>query len=343
MSYFMSIYDTRATDPLDRREWAPRARAEMVDMLIRDPAPEASAQLAVIAEFLCEQEELRSTIHEELATRPPLRPKWLARIGQTRIHRAIRVSHALDDVDTILMEGRIPAAGGDFTCAVSLGLGDVELVRDAGVLSETAEGVIALFDCPMSDLRREEIDPADARARLSKAISWDMYLPRPESTTWPLNRALVEWLIRALPDGGSIDPRPDLCGLDIPSLSARFLASPCGALFENSHRSLLESLIEFGREDAAGDPMRWNEARAERWLFEKVVEDADPWFPEGRESAPLLLRAFIRFAHDEVGIRSELTERVLRSIEDCESDFRERIRRKLAEGDDDWLGRAVGH
>ena len=67
--------------------------------------------------------------------------------------------------------------------------------------------------------------------------------------------------------------------------------------------------------------MRWNEYRAEEWLFDHLLDDHRYERLEGSEVAPLLLRAFIRFAHSELGIRTELTDVVLTAIESWEPKF----------------------
>jgi hypothetical protein len=339
----MSINDSRPTDLLDRtrHEWAPRGRAEIVDILIGDPAPEASAHLAVMAEFLGAEDELTPRIKAELERRSPLRPKWLSRMSQTRIHRAVRVSHVLDGSDLILLQGRVPAANGDFTCGVELVVDELDMVCNGGVLNRSVEETVGLLGWAPTDYRCQEITLADAHARLTKAISWEDHLPPRESETWPINRALVEWLIRGLPEGGSAEPRPELDEIEVDELAARFLASPEGALFGRAHRTLLVSLIECGSEYGARDPMRWNESRAAGWLFGSLLEDDDLWLFDSRESAPILLRAFIRFAHDDVGIRPALTDEVVGAIEHWERDFQEKLRRKLTDGDD-WYDIAAG-
>lgn len=86
--------------------------------------------------------------------------------------------------------------------------------------------------------------------------------------------------------------------------------------------------------------MRWNERRAHAWLFDGVA-DALVHF-DAVEAAPLLLRAFIGFAHDEVGIRRELTAEVLAAIEAWETKYQNALRRKRVEEDDDWLPAASG-
>lgn len=82
--------------------------------------------------------------------------------------------------------------------------------------------------------------------------------------------------------------------------------------------------------------------RAERWLFCHLLDETDHYFLDGVEVAPVLLRAFIRFAHDDVGIRSDLTVEVLETIDAWEDRWFRKLRRKLADDEDpDLFDRAV--
>lgn len=337
-SYLMTINDPRPTDMSDRLEradWAPTARRRSLAALASNSTSEASALLAVLAEFHSGNEELASLARSEIAARPPLRPTWLSRIGQTRIHRAVLVSDPLDRVDHLLLQGRAPVRRGDFTCAVCLDLEGLERVLEAGVVEGTAEDAIAMFDRPTSDIRCSDVALADARARVERVIQYESWLPPAESESWPLHRALVEWLVRTLPEGGWPLARPDLDDVDGEALANRFLASSHGSLFGPRHRQLIDSIIEYGSVYGVGDPMRWNVFRAERWLRDSVVEDEDLVFLESPQSAPLLLRAFIRFAHEEVGIRTALTDDVIGAVESLEREFQDRLRRRLADCDED--------
>jgi hypothetical protein len=197
------------------------------------------------------------------------------------------------------------------------------------------EKVLTRISTPVTDVRCDEVRLADVRARLVEAMKFESIVSPRETPTWPQNRALVEWLIRGLPDGGSPLPRPELSDTDVFALARRFVASPGGAIFGRRHWSLCVSLIEFGTDCSPGDPMRWNERRSEQWLFEHLL--GEPYeFVGGMEAAPLLLRAYIRFAHDEVGIRSDLTDEVVAAIDARESEYRQKVRRKF-DDEGDWL------
>jgi hypothetical protein len=85
--------------------------------------------------------------------------------------------------------------------------------------------------------------------------------------------------------------------------------------------------------------MRWDEQRIHCWLFDSLLDDYEDEYDyfDGLEIAPHLLRAFIRFAHNEVGIRGELTDEVLAALDSWELGYQAMVRRKLTEDDDEWF------
>ncbi|WP_141562647.1 hypothetical protein [Mycobacterium neglectum] len=310
--------------------------------MIQDSSAAGSTMLAAFAEFLGDDDdELVNQIRAELTARRPLTPRWLAQLGQTRIHRGVRGSHVLDPNDLLLLQFRVPTVG-EFTCAVDLDLHIGDFIRRVEFFRGPLETVLNIIDEPATDMRCDEVDLADIRARLKAAIEFEVLFSPRQASGWPEYGALVEWLIRDLPAGGSALPRSEWSTQDAAALIARFSASVGGAAFGRRQAELLESLVEFGMEDGAGDPLRWNERRAERWLFDHLLEDTDYCFLDRVEAAPYLLRAFIRFAHDEVGIRSDLTDEVLEMVDAWDDKYFNKLRHKLADDDDaDWFGRAV--
>ena len=115
-------------------------------------------------------------------------------------------------------------------------------------------------------------------------------------------------------------------------LADRFFASQYGARLDDpDHRGLLESLLWFGTDYGPGDPLRWSPVRVEillgDWIPRKIVAPA-----EYLAKAPELLRAFIRFAHAEVGLRSDLTDGTLAAIDDWEPQYQQTIRSPRPQG-----------
>jgi hypothetical protein len=168
---------------------------------------------------------------------------------------------------------------------------------------------------------------ADARAWAEDAIARAaISYPREESESWPASRALVEWILQDLPDGGTKYQHPQWDSKATAGLTERFFASPYGAKLDDAdHRGLLESLLWFGTDYGPGDPLRWSAEKVEillwNWIPRKIVADA-----AYLAKAPALLRAFIRFAHAEVGIRDELTREALAMVDSLEPEYQDIIR-----------------
>ena len=176
------------------------------------------------------------------------------------------------------------------------------------------------------DTRWDDVSLADARAWVDAAIEQAaIAFPPLETASWPACRALVEWIIRGLPEGGTGYQRPQWDSATLSRLTDRFFASPDGArLDDHDHRGLLESLLWYGTDYGPGDPLRWSAVKVEMlladWIPRKIVAPA-----QYLAKAPELLRAFIRFVHADVGLRSDLTDETLAAIDACEPQYQQTI------------------
>jgi hypothetical protein len=183
------------------------------------------------------------------------------------------------------------------------------------------------------DTRWDDVSLADARARIDAAIELAaITYPPLETETWPACRALVEWITRGLHAGGTGYQRPQWDSADLARLTDRFFASPFGVgLDDPDHRGLLESLLWYGTDYGPGDPLLWSLVKVEilldDWIPRKIVAPA-----EYLAKAPELLRAFIRFAHADVGLRSDLTDETLAAIDDWEPQYQQTIRSPRPQG-----------
>src|ERR1700739_1650386 len=111
VSTLLCVTDTRHNHPFaqpDTPDLAAPTREELVRTFLDVPAPETSALLAVIAEMVGDDDVLRARIRRELAARLKVEPAWLAQLSETRIYRAVRISHVLGDGDNILLGARLP-------------------------------------------------------------------------------------------------------------------------------------------------------------------------------------------------------------------------------------------
>ena len=109
-----------------------------------------------------------------------------------------------------------------------------------------------------------------------------------------------------MPAGGTGYQRPEWTGAEKKKLAKSFLASEFAAgLDDSDYRGLLGDLIWFGADFGPGDPLRWSPVAVEiilvDWIPRKLQADV-----EYLAKAPRLLRAFVRYCHQERNIRPEL-------------------------------------
>lgn len=333
-SSLLTALDPRCRGPFETAPDSIPSRDELVQTFFEVNLPETSALLAVIAE-LTGNDMLRHRVRREITSRVHALPRWLADLGQAEpTDRVVEVVHALGDGDNIMLGVRLP--GGpelSFVVYVDHNLGGV--VKDAFVaplpLPELVEHMLSVADDP--DLTARDLDPADARARITEGITRGaVTFPPLETDTWPGCRPLAEWAISMLPTGGSGYHRPEWDADALQALTERFLASPFGAgLDDADYRGLLTSLLWFGTAHGPGDPLRWSPVTVEillvGWFPHKIVAEA-PYLAK----APALLRAFIRFCHHERGIRPALTTQTLAAVDEYEPQYQRTIRSPRLQG-----------
>ena len=318
----------------DAPDMAALTREELVRTFLDVATPETSALLRVIAEMAGDDDVLRARIRRELATRPEFEPAWLAQLSETSTYRAVRMSHILGDGDNIMLGARLQG-GQELTFLVYIDHNLGTLVKDAFVVPEPIANMVAKFKRVTEDpdARWDDISLADARAWVDAASELAaITFPPLETETWPACRALVEWITRGLPEGGTGYQRPQWDSAALDRLTDRFFGSPYGSqLDDHDHRGLLESLLWYGTDYGPGDPLRWSRVKVEilldDWIPRKIVAPA-----EYLAKAPDLLRAFIRFAHTEIGLRPELTDETLAAIDDWEPQYQQTIRSPRPQG-----------
>jgi hypothetical protein len=128
-------------------------------------------------------------------------------------------------------------------------------VAGAGAVPDPIDEALERVAESSSDTNVFEMRLADARVWIEDALNKPTLAP--ETDTWPLYRALVQWVIGRLPDGGERrspagewESNEELCD--------RFFATgPAAPFTDSSHRELLLELFETG----TGDPLRWSAAR----------------------------------------------------------------------------------
>jgi hypothetical protein len=232
----------------------------------------------------------------------------------------VRRTNVFGDVDELVVGVRLDG-GHELTIAVRTDHNMLSGVADAGAVPESIDDALARVAESSTDTDVFEMTLADARVWIEDAL--DKPTLAPETETWPLYRALVQWVVGRLPEGGEgRSPAGDWEFSE--ELCNRFFATESAAPFtDSSHRELLLELFECG----TGDPLRWSAAR---------VEQAIGGTPFGDDSIPLevaldapdLLRAFIPYAHAQSGIRDELTSRTLAMVDALRSSYKREVLRQ---------------
>jgi hypothetical protein len=281
---------------------------------------ETTALLTVIAELLVDDPAPQLRCRHELAERGEHLPRWITALPRVDVYRAVRRTDVFGGVDELVIGMRLDG-GHELTIAVQIDHNMLSSVADAGVVPDPIDVTLARVAESSSDTSVFEMRLADARVWIEDALNKPTLAP--ETDTWPLYKALVQWLVGRLPEGGEHrSPAGEWESNE--KLCDRFFATSSAAPFTDpGHRELLLELFETG----TGDPLRWSAVR---------VEQAIGGTPYSEESIPLevaldapdLLRAFIPYAHAQSGIRDELTSRTLAMVDALRSSYKREVLRQ---------------
>ncbi|HEY5980438.1 MAG TPA: hypothetical protein VIT41_12470 [Microlunatus sp.] len=304
----------------DRPEHGDRPElGDLVDSFIGSPRRETTAALTVFRALVTDQ-QMTTRINRELARRRHRLPRWLTALSEARAEPDVwRLSDALGDGDDYLVGATLPS-GDQLSALVYVDHNQRTVVSDAVVAPESVAVLVEEITSQITDDQSlTRVDAATARAIMEEAIELSARtVPPPESDSWPMARPLVEWLLRLLPDGGSVPVRAGWSEKQLAALTEDFFASRFGVgLDDGERRGLLESVLWFGTDDRPGDPLRWSEVNVAILLLEWVPRTivAEPSY---LSLLPDLLRAFIRYAHDRQGVPSQLTAEVVAAVDEAE-------------------------
>jgi hypothetical protein len=191
------------------------------------------------------------------------------------------MTHVLGDGDNVMIGARL-ATGEELSVVVYIDHNLGTVTKDAFVVPESIQGLVELMKATTEDpdTTWNDLEPADARARITEAIDTGaITFPPFETDTWPACRPLVEWITRLLPPGGHDYQRPEWSDDQRRQLTERFFASPFACdLGGPDFDDLLDSVLWFGCDYGPGDPMRWSPVAVEMlladWIPRKIVADA---------------------------------------------------------------------
>lgn len=333
VSTLLAALDPRAKNPFEHTGQQDGVTVPaLVESFAEVVLPETAALLAALAE-LGPDELSRARARRAHAASPHEVPGWLARLDKASVDRAVESTHVLGDGENVMLNVRLP--GHDLTMVVYIDHNLGTVVKDgfpapAGV-DEVVSRLREASDDP--DIRYADISLADARARISAALEAGSHMfPPLETDTWPASRPLAEWLLRLLPEGGTGYIRPQWSQAALRKLANRFFGSPFGRRLDNKdNRDLLDQFLWFGTDYGPGDPLRWSPVAVEilldDWIPRKLAAD-----PAVLAKAPGLLREFIRYCHDERGIRSSLTQETLAAVDHYEPGYQRVIRSPRPQG-----------
>jgi hypothetical protein len=325
--------DPRNRDPFSRQEPG-MTLGELVESFLETPYAETTAALSVLRVLLPDP-ALTARIGEELEHRRYPMPGWLSGLDRVRVEvDAWFLTHVLGDGDDYLF-GVVLPSGHAVSALVYVDHNLGSVVKDAFLIGEPLEDVVlklgTTIEQPEQSLTRT--DPASARATVAEAIEHGARIYPPlTSESWPMCRPVVEWLLRLLPDGGAAPERKEWTDREKAKIADAFFASRFGApLDSEDQRDLLDSLLWFGTDYANGDPFRWSPVTVEMllddWFPRKIVDEA-----AYLAKLPELLRAFIRYAHDRVGINPGLTAETLAAVDHYEPSYQRAIRSARLQG-----------
>lgn len=294
-------------------------------LLIGTRQLEGSALLAALA-ALSGDEERRGRAYREIADRAHPLPRWLAELSEAVAEpRAFELPDEFGDGETLFVAVTLPG-GHPLTALVMVDHDLGAAAADGHVLPLTLDQVIRTATSSATEADEPQprpVEPADARARITEAVHhWSLVDPPLVTERWPFSRALVEWMVARLPDGGTGYRWPSWDGGALDDLAARFRASEHAEGVDDPG-DLLPEILGFLADRPPHDPLRVSPASV-GVVYGWLTEDVDA--PAGALAAvPDLLRAYARFAHHERGLPPAQTEETFAAMAAYDQQYRELI------------------
>lgn len=335
VSSVVTAADPRMRDPFAGDGQPAVALDELIESFVGVDYAETTAALTVL-QHLVPDDLLAARIGKVVKARRQPMPPWLTGLGDVHIGRVVEMTNVLGDGDDYFVELRFPT-GETLTALVYVDHNMGGIVKDAFVIADSFDAVEAVFHEKVDDPETTfaDVDPAVARAVVEEAIERGARtFPQPETETWPAARPLVEWIVGMLPPGGEVPARREWSDHELAALREEFFASPYGRDVDGpDERGLAEDFTWYAGSYGTGDPLRWSAVRVEvllvDWIPRKIVADVGYL-----AKAPDLLRRFIRYCHERVGLRPALTEEVVAAVGHWEGEYQRLIRSERPQGAD---------
>ncbi len=343
-SGLIAVVDPRRRSPFERsltgQNDGPPSAAELITTLVEVDRLETTALLAVIAQIGTD-EPSRARARRALSGRRHLLPLWLRELDRAQAYGCVLITDELGDGEDLLVGVRL-SGGGELTGLLYVDHNLSSVAKNGFVAGEPVAEMAAMATAEVEGqgaggaglvATAHELEGADARARIEEAIEHGaLMFPPFESDTWPLARPLIEWMARLLPAGGRGYERPEWSARTQKRLVKEFLASEHGRRLDDpDHHHLLESVLWYGTDYGPGDPLHWSPVAVELIMLD--------WIPRKLTApstylakAPAVLRAFVRYAHAERGIRPALTRETLAAIDRHEPEYQKLIRSPRPQG-----------
>ena len=281
---------------------------------------ETTALLAVIAELLVDDPAPQLRCRREVAERGEHLPRWITALPRVEVYRAVRRGYVFGDVDELVIGMRL-AGGYELTIAVEIDHNMLSSVAGAGAAPDPIDEALARAAESSSDTDVFEMTLADARVWIEDAL--DKPALAPDTETWPLYLALVQWLVNRLPEGGEHRSPPGDWETNKGWCDRFFATNPQRRSPTPVIGSCCWSSSRQGRVTRCGGARRVSKRRS---AARPMCEDSFPL--EVALDAPDLLRAFIPYAHAQSGIRDELTSRTLAVVDALRSSYKREVLRQ---------------
>ncbi|MBB2890799.1 hypothetical protein [Flexivirga oryzae] len=322
VSSLLAVMDARTYEG-PGAERPPADLDTFLDMIIEDAGVETTALLRVLAQLAPGTYAARAA--DEAARRGDPVPPWVARLADAEVVDAGRMQDVLGDAGDYVFQVRSPGLPA-FSMLVFVDRRLGRAVTDAFSVEETLDGLRhrSLQAAPAGEVVWLGVDRAAARGVVEAGIELSaMLLPQPETDSWPMSRAMTEWVMRMLPPAAPPET-PEIDDRARGSLLDGFLASEPGMglrrerVSPETARSIAELLVDFAVNYGTGDPLEWSPRGVDEffeWWTRKVVA------PELDSDVPEVAEAWVRFALGRNGMSPKVIRHALDAINELSGDY----------------------